>query len=282
MEYWLYKLTFLTGLHVGEFGTDNPLEGSGCILHSDTLFSALCTEAVKIGCLDLLYEAVNQGDITFSDALPYQEEDYYLPRPLLPDLVVPYFDKGIDVIPLSRVKNYCLHGFGENQVDLPKFGILTTDYRMNYTISYVRFLPGCGLYIIVRTSSQDTLNLWEALLVAVGLTGIGGKKSSGLGTFEVVKCMCPSILERMLVDETSEQQMCLGVVYPKQADLKKILKNSSTALIRRSGFDSTVSYLFASGSCFQKRFDGEIIVSTLTKEHQTWRLAKSLFLGLPE
>jgi CRISPR-associated protein Csm4 len=271
MDHWLYKLTFTSGIHVGEH--DN--------LHNDILFAALCTEAVKMDCLDLFYEAVNQGDIAFSDALPYQGEDYFLPRPLLPDMVVPRSCNGTEALPLSGMEKYCLHGFSKEYQEQTKFGIQTTDFRMNYILSYFRFLPNNGLYVIVKSSNQEFLNLWEALLIAVGLTGIGGKKSSGLGKFGVVKCKCPSILEYMLTDDTADRQMCLGVVYPKKAELKKILKNSSTTLIRRSGFDTTVSYLFAPGSCFQKRFDGIIIDSTLTKKHPTWRLAKSIFIGLP-
>ena len=48
MEYKLYKLTFNTPVHFGSDIVGSSLEESDFICHSDTFFSALCLEYIKL------------------------------------------------------------------------------------------------------------------------------------------------------------------------------------------------------------------------------------------
>lgn len=45
--YYLYKFHFYGALHIGPDDGRNVLQSSGILLHSDTLFSALCIEALR-------------------------------------------------------------------------------------------------------------------------------------------------------------------------------------------------------------------------------------------
>ena len=45
MKYKAYKLSFPCGVHFGE----NSLDSSETLFHSDSMFSALCTEASREG-----------------------------------------------------------------------------------------------------------------------------------------------------------------------------------------------------------------------------------------
>ena len=46
------------------------------------------------------------------------------------------------------------------------------------------FNDGNGLYIIVGFQDEKVKNLFEELLESLSYTGVGGKKSTGLGRFE--------------------------------------------------------------------------------------------------
>ena len=71
MEYIGYKLKFTTAVHFG----NGKLEDSGDHPMADTVFSALCHEAVAIEKLDALVSSVQEGKIAISDALwPSQRE----------------------------------------------------------------------------------------------------------------------------------------------------------------------------------------------------------------
>ena len=83
MKYTIYKLSFTAPVHFGK----TALSNSECTLCSDTLFSALCSEAVgeSQDKLDEFVNYVRNGVIKISDALPdvndeYSFSDYFLSR----------------------------------------------------------------------------------------------------------------------------------------------------------------------------------------------------------
>ena len=80
MEYVIYKLVFTTGVHFG----DGSLYTSRNTFRADTLFSALCIEAMKISdnYMDRLLGYVRSGEIVFSDAMPYTNNTFYVPKPM--------------------------------------------------------------------------------------------------------------------------------------------------------------------------------------------------------
>jgi CRISPR/Cas system CSM-associated protein Csm4 (group 5 of RAMP superfamily) len=72
MTFHLYKIKFLTGVHLGSKSGVEP------ILHSDTLFSILYSESEELG------RKLDKDKILLSSAFPYYEDSLYLPKPFIP------------------------------------------------------------------------------------------------------------------------------------------------------------------------------------------------------
>ena len=80
MFYKILKLHFLTGVHIG----NGMLTDGEFVIHADTIFSALCLEAMHLpDGIKKLVEKCKNGSIRFSDGLPYIEDRYYIPKPYM-------------------------------------------------------------------------------------------------------------------------------------------------------------------------------------------------------
>ncbi|MDY4073520.1 MAG: CRISPR-associated protein Csm4, partial [Dialister sp.] len=88
-SFYILPLHFTTPVHFGSAGYGGGLEMAGMTCPADTLFSALCVEAVRLGgdALAALTAKAERGDIAFSDLLPCRWEagewQWYLPKPVL-------------------------------------------------------------------------------------------------------------------------------------------------------------------------------------------------------
>lgn len=314
MAYSLYRMEFTTGLHIGTEAGGPSLDNSRMTIPSDTLFSALCCECVKNGRINDLYQYFNENFLSISDALPYKGDEFFLPKPVL------FFNnksrdnestnaslkkefKSIEYIPLSSFNKY-MKGLSSKGMDLGRlkyeFGKMVVDTRaaikgktqtMPYNVAYWRFNEGSGLYVIVGYQNDTALSLFEEALVNLGLSGVGGKQSSGLGKFNVRKCSVPSILSELLNDKEAEYQMLLGTALPGDQELDTALIDGWYKLIRRGGFIRSETYsstpqkkrtihMLMSGSCLRKRFDGEIFNLSNGGVHPVWRCGKTLFAGV--
>lgn len=121
MKYKAYKLKFSTGVHFGK-GT---LEDTAYAFCADTLFSALCIEAVKDSTerLERLVQTAKAGKMLLSDALPYIEDTYYVPKPMC-EIVHSQEDTGdsskkklykkTEYIPYDCVEDYAEGEFAED------------------------------------------------------------------------------------------------------------------------------------------------------------------------
>lgn len=311
MAYSLYRLEFSTGLHIGGDAGGPSLDDGRMTIHSDTLFAALGCESAAAGKIAQLYEAFAGGALAMSDALPYSGEEYYLPKPVLYTGNVRREGsptrrkalKSIEYIPLCRLDEY-LGGLAGGEIDPEQyrsaFGSLVTVTRvasrgnaqpLPYNVAYWRFSAGCGLYVIVRWEDEASLALFEAALAALGLSGVGGKQSSGLGKFEAAVCPMPPRLTEMLTDTGAPYQMLLGTGLPADAALDAALAGGWYQVVRRGGFVRSAHYadrprkkrtlyLLAPGSCLRERFDGGMFDVSEGGAHPVWRCGKTLFGGV--
>ena len=82
MKYTIYKLSFYTGIHIGE----GRLSKSGYVFCADIFFSALCQEALKLygesGIVKLL-NWTRKEKLLLSDGMPYIGNTFYLPKPMV-------------------------------------------------------------------------------------------------------------------------------------------------------------------------------------------------------
>ncbi len=308
MAYTLYRLEFLTGLHIGREDGGESLDDCRMTIHSDTIFSALCCECSNTEEIQLLHRYFSNDDLTISGAFPYTGDEYFLPKPVL------FLDtrregkpgqrkelKSIEFIPCSLFDRY-LRELSEGEMHPENFkhdfGIQDVSTRVAlrktpqpYNVAYWRFAPGAGLYIIVRYKDQSALTFFESILVSLGCSGIGGKQSSGLGKFNVTRKPVPPGLEKLLEDEKAGFQMLLGTALPEDDELDHLLSDGWYSVVRRGGFVRSASYsdkplkkrtlyMLAPGSCLKKRFHGGIFDVSEGGTHPVWRCGKTLFAGV--
>lgn len=307
MEYQLYKLVFSSGVHFGSGSLDSG-EYAFC---ADTLFSALCQEAVGMGeeTLDMLVRYVKDGSLLFSDAFPFVGGEYFLPKPVLHmereksdvgDSRVKKAYKKLKYIPVSSFDEYLKGNFS-----IEAAGLLDElgDYQMKtsaavrgledampYRVRSFRFKEGCGLYIICGYKEKKQKAFFEELMEQLMLDGIGGKRSSGFGRFECVAVKMDSALEEKLKTE-SEVSMTLSISLPQEEEMEEALKGADYLLLKRSGFVASEkyatewmrkrdAYLLGAGSCFQKRYEGCILDVSSGGAHPVYRYGKPVFLGV--
>lgn len=216
MKFAVYKLNFAAGVHLGT-GT---LASGANTLPADTLFSALCMEAAQQGekSIKTLVDAVRQNRLRIGDLFPFIGEELYLPKPLVPvqrenegNSIVKKSFKKLKYIPVSQLDTYL-----QGKIDpvaavekLQKLGAfevrtmaasrstekLETGETLPYSVGVYRFGQGNGLYTIAGAEDTQTQNKFEQLLNALSYSGIGGKRSAGLGRFTVQKCSAAGAAE---------------------------------------------------------------------------------------
>ena len=147
-----------------------------------------------------------------------------------------------------------------------------------------------GLYVIAAFKEEKQRELLEDLLDALAYTGIGGKKASGLGKFEVFPGKnIDSLLKRL--QKKSDKKMLMSTALPREDEMEWALDGASYLLNKRSGFVASGTYaeelqrkrdlyVFASGSCFCHEFSGDIYDVSKDGRHPVYRYARALFMGV--
>ena len=311
MKFVVYKLNFTAGVH---FGTGMLWSGANT-LPADTLFSALCMEAARQGeeNISTLVDLVKQQKLRFSDLFPYIGEELYLPKPLVPirrenegDSIVKKSFKKLKYIPVSQLDTYL-----QGKIDpvaavekLKKLGAfevrtmaasrsaekLETGETLPYSVGIYHFKPSNGLYTIVSAESDVVQQQFEALLNALSYSGIGGKRSAGLGRFTVQKTDVPETLLKRLRGNVTPC-VSLSVCMAADEELESVLEDAQYLLLRRAGFVTSTEYadeqrrkrdmyMFCAGSCFEKRFAGDVFDVSNGGRHAVYRYAAPLWMEI--
>ena len=201
MEYKLYCLEFLTGVH---FGSKN-LDSTEITFHADTLFAALFQEALKMEKQKEFLNAVSEGRIVLSDAFPYIGKNYYIPKPMISVRVDDNEKQGnsrqkkmfknLKYIPVNTVEAFINGTFPEEHMEDMQYlgtngmkvsvGIRGMEEPQPYRVSTYHFTDGSGLYIIAGMESEKDQECLDELFESLQYTGLGGKKSSGMGRLNV-------------------------------------------------------------------------------------------------
>lgn len=322
----IYKLQFATALHIGNDTGSATLASAEMTVHSDTLFSALCIEALQLGgekLLHELYEKSKTGKIGFSDLFPYKKETYYLPRPILniesniterdPKKSKEY--KNLKYIPSNRFADYLasLQGQAEFDVkavnkDISSLGasegrqcvsIKRETEPQPYYVGCFKFKPDAGLYFIVTYTDEEDIDFITRIMESLALSGIGGKRSAGLGKFildDPIFLDAPyseglEALASLLNNDNSTQQMLLNLALPQDHELDQACSEGHYMLVRRGGFVQSdtywhhqlkkkLLYAFAPGSCFKSAFQGDIYDVSNKANHKVYRYLKPMFMGV--
>lgn len=303
MNYKIYKMIFTQGVHFGE----HSLEKSEITFQADTLFSALCIEALKIDKLDELLESVKENNLVFSDAFPYMGQEFFIPKPMKKieqviqseDMTTRKKFKKLEYIQVSLLDKYLKGQYPiDKGSDIKQLGVHTlktsasirgNEEALPYRVGIHRFKEENGLYIVVGYDSQEILDLFDELFEMLSLSGIGGKKNSGLGHFDLEIVELPKELNQRL--NTKGEVMTLSVSLPTEDELEDVLDDSRYLLVKRSGFVDSYTYskeqrrkkdiyLFKAGSCFNETYQGDVYDVSSGGNHPVYKYAKPLFMGV--
>lgn len=276
MKRSIIKLKFLAPLHVG----NKSLSDSEYELKADTIFSALCIES---GNISKLVSQVKEGNIKISDAFPYIGEYYYIPKPQI------YVEqqseeyklfKKIKYITYDTIDSY-IEGTLYPQDEIDSFILGETDVRTQvcvgkdpFQIGTFSFKDNAGLYIIAQHKEDYIFEIFEKLQYS----GIGGKRTSGLGRFSFEVEDCFEIND-------GQKKILLNTAMAKEDELEKALEKANYLLQKRSGFIHQSKYkkqdfyTFKAGSVFENEFSGDIF-NVGNDEHPVYRYAVPMFMGV--
>lgn len=341
-KYYLSYLQFLTPVHFGDAGAGGSLADVLPICHADTLFSALCSEAAgDEELLSWLVDNVSRGDILFSSLLPWYRAEtgsdikLYVPRPMLSgeakapskklDFAAMQAESGArkklkkrTILRASELAHYADEGMQAKLKPLPNFGAVTDEVRFNsrmrkpYNLGAYSFAPEAGLYLVITAVEGLDIAPLLRLIALLGLSGIGGRRSSGLGKFGFLDAELESFvtgelseafielsedpvygdddaaLYQLLIAESAEKQVTLAPLLPEPGDIDAI---ASGQLLRRGGFTSSPSqpepqrtgsiYMLSEGACCSRRIAGRIAsVEAANCAHSVFKYGKGLYLGV--
>ena len=211
MSYLLYKLRFQNGIHVGT-ASGNTLEETMMSVYSDTFYSAVFNEYMKIYNDDELYKISEAGEFLVSDLLPFKEKedmltDFYLPKPFISvqrqeiekneeEVVDRKKVKATNFIPADKLGEYLTFlktgknfpeiddDFGKKELYTKNKVSLQNEDTKLYNIEVFKFNEKSGLYFIVKIPEDNRWQeIFQSVLDSLALTGIGGKRNSGFGQF---------------------------------------------------------------------------------------------------
>lgn len=300
----MYRLEFPHGVHFGK----NSLDSAEYTFAADTLFSALCQEAVKDSTekLEVLCRYVKENKLCFSDSFPYMRERYYLPKPLLRventeqtgNSVIKKAFKKLKYIPSDLFDAYLKGSFPIEQAgNLDELGssvlkvsasVRGEEETKPYRVGIFYYNENCGLYFIAGYEDKAAAEFLEELLKRLSFSGIGGKRMAGLGRFEVSSKEVPEAIRKRIVAE-GKRLMTLSVSLPAEDELEQALEHADYLLEKRSGFVASENYaaeqvrkkdlyVFAAGSCFDTAFEGNIYDVSANGAHPVYRYAKPMFM----
>lgn len=315
MIYKALRFEFKTPVH---FGNGSLTDGE-FTLHADTIFSALCIEAVKdsVQALDELLDLFLSEKLKISDAFPYVDDTPFVPKPFCyverneatGSSVQKKSFKKLKYVSANNLKSFFTSGYNPQEdleliKELGQFSLKTSaaingeEETKPYNIGTYTFSSTAkddkhsgGLYIIIGYEDEQDYYLLCDYLESLSYTGIGGRRSSGLGKFTVKNMKIPqSFLDAL--NKPAKKSMLLSVSLPTEEEMESALQNAEYNLIKRSGFVSSYSYsdsferkkdlfVFNSGSCFTNRFSGKIYdVSREGKNHPVYKYAIPMWLGV--
>ena len=245
-----------------------------------------------------------QDDFALTDAFPYQSGPF-LPKPIgfpkfeQPDLTTDVKEvrrqakmaKKLQFIPLDKFDSY-VNGTLFKDADHAVTNIVTknqphVDGNL-FQVSTVRFADQSALYVIATES-----NLLNELMTSLQYTGIGGKRSSGYGQFDLTILDLPDSFKNRLTKAHQGPVMTLTTSLPVEKELEYAMETGSYLLSKSSGFAFSTEtkenfrkqdlYKFASGSTFSETYTGQIVdVRPLDFPHEVLNYAKPLFFKMEE
>ena len=291
--------------------------------------------------LNKLVDLVMNDQLLISDLFPFytpergEEVTYYLPKPILPEKEPKHYLTDQQEIEMRfqqqkkiKKQNYVPAQFlrqyvkaqqrsesGDLDWEMPavaveiesqRVGMLGQEKSQPYLVSAKQFFsnkPTTGLYLLMGLTDTVDQEWILRLVKSAGLSGIGGKRSTGYGRFEFYEEPIQlfadgggiydgdSSIGKMLNKKDGEM-MALSVTHPLEKELALLNHEASFyQLVNRSGFVWSVSYadqplkrkpvtMIKAGSVFPEKMRGCVVDTAQHGNHPVYRYGKGFFLGV--
>jgi CRISPR-associated protein Csm4 len=153
-----------------------------------------------------------------------------------------------------------------------------------YSTSLFTFRPNSGLYFVIKAESTEILNEIVEIFEDIGKTGIGGRKSSGLGKFEIYEIVSNDFFE----ENNEGKYMNISAFLPE--DFSKIEKNTEFSIVKRSGFYYSSKngrmykkkdvFAIKSGMILENKLEGQILDNLGTKGDVVYRVLLPMYVRI--
>lgn len=307
MNYEIFKLNFCTAVHLG----NGKLSDAESVILADTLFSALCQEAAALygnEGVQRIAKYAEQNELLLTDAMPFYQNTFYIPKPMVRIEIEQSGDssqkkefKKLSYIRLERLDSYLsgtlnpaeeresMRDFGKTEIRTMASVTEGADTKP-FPVGVFRYGDDWGLYFILAYAEKAIRDFVEELLMSLELSGIGGKRSAGLGKFTLGYAKMPELfLSRLHTGHRNTYQMALSVSMASESELETALEDAQYSIIRRSGFVASYTYaegfrrkkdlyMFRAGSTFKHPFSGILQDVSSGGSHAVYRYGKPLFL----
>jgi len=293
----LVKLRFKSAIRIGGGDIAHGEEFHG-IIHSDTIFSGIINEWVRIfgtHSIKNLFSNLNTDSPPFriSSAFPFYFNEFYLPTPIGTDEL--YMEKLKD-IPFLELYDFLELAQGNlksirkkkliNPLDGLMFNVIAPRVsidRISATTNIFQtsgwlMKEGGGMYFLIDLKDESLKNDLALCIKMLGESGIGGDRSIGYGIFDAEIEQANNIigwseLFQKRADE-SKAFYTLSLCYPSKAEAKEaisyqilsrkgwIFSRSSAKQMKRRGCK-----MFAEGSLFNNPIKGGVVDVTPSEFH---------------
>lgn len=331
MSRYVYQLKFVTPVRFGRNDYSVNLSSSEYYCDSSLLFSAISNEWVSIYGVEDYEKFVSQikdNKFLISGLLPYLDDELFVPKPILyvqreqkvndksNSSEIKKIMKKLKFIPIKHYKDYINFIKGTRELDFnfkTDFATEVSTTRASisrelegdalpYVVSGYKFNKNAGLYFILETTDEIKEKI-DLIIKSLGLSGIGGKRSSGFGKFELLDDAYELDKEYPLYDcdvdlfnllsDNGDYYMSLSILKPNSNDMNKFNSNENYySIVKKSGFVFSEYYsknllkkkdafVFSGGSCFKEKFEGTLEdVSTSSGKHPVYLYGKTMYLGV--
>lgn len=308
MEYKICKFKFSTGLHIGK----GMLTDGEPVFMADTLFSALCHEALGIpDGIEQLVQYSKAGKLKISDGLPYISNTLYIPKPMTTvetkeegNSKIKKAFKKLKYIPIDCIEDYMKGNLDaeKEKKKLEQLGKYEMSQKASisyeesgealpYYVGSYHFCVNAGLYVMIGYEGKEVFEYISMLLKGLSYSGIGGKRTSGYGKFKTEYCDVNQQLKKRLEFEKFEKFISLSFSLPAEGEMEKACEGAQFQLVKRSGFVNSKTYAetfqkkkefygFSAGSCFQTPYQGDIYDVSFYGKHPVYRYAIPIFMGV--
>jgi len=290
------KLKFKTPVHFGQMGIG--IEEISEVVHSDTLFGALCWAWASLygrkNLEGLLNSFSKKPPFLLSSCFIYGEDTFFLPKP---QTSPPGFEdpatreeygkivKEMNYLPREIFRRWAWR----EKINYESIELIRSDYGKSYErflvprvaldratsssqIFYcgvVRYRENCGLFCLIKVEDSSWEEKLHAAFTLLGEMGLGGERTNGFGQFELLWEDADEEWERLL-SFSGDSYCCLSIFHPENLEtLEELIEGASYSLLERRGwFSSPFSkrqykrksvVMFAEGSVFTRPITGHLV-----------------------